>query len=92
MALSGLTENANPFSPGKSDSFATPSLRGPAQSLAALLGGPDQHLARGFCAEDPAELLTSRAKVPDKPTEPLRPPKETPKTADMKPAKVTKRS
>lgn len=73
-ALSGLTENAAPFSLEKSDSFAPPSLR-----------GPDQYLPQEESAEEPAEFLTSRAKVPDKPAEPLRHHQETPKTfADMK--------
>lgn len=81
--LSGLAENVAPFSLENSDSFAPPSLRGPAQSF--TLSGPDQYLPQEVSAEDPAEFLTSRAKVPDKPAEPLRHHQEAPKTfADMK--------
>lgn len=88
-ALSGLTENAAPFSLENSDSFAPPSLRGPAQSFAATVpGGPDRYLPQNASAEESAEFPASRASVPDKPGEALRYHKEAPATfADIKMAR-----
>lgn len=78
-ALSGLAETAAPFSLEKSDCFAPPSLRGPAQGFSGVLSGADQYLPREASAEEPGEFLTSSANVPDKPAEPLRHHKGSPK-------------
>lgn len=80
VALSGLTEIAAPFSLETSDSFARPSLSGPAQSFTAVLRGPDQSPPQEVSAEEPGAVQTSRADVPDKPAEPLSYREETPKT------------
>lgn len=86
-ALAGLTENSAPFPLEKSDSFAPPSLRGPAQSFTAAMSGPDQYPPQDAAAEEPPAFLASRASVLDKPAEPLRHHQEAPTTlADIKTA------
>lgn len=86
-ALSSLTANAT-----SGDSSASPSLRGVAQSVTAVLSGLDRYLPQEGSAEEAAGLLASSATVLDTPGEPLRYHAETAKASgDTKmAAKVTK--